>query len=197
MKINLLLAVFSASTLMAYAELSADELKVFKNELEIAGVRAETWKGEDRSKFERLGVNTFQSNDDPNNYDMSRFRLRLVVELTDKDDITYLAKFTGQAPEDYDSEYLGEDYWGLYMAHGDLERLKISGYIVQYGIMDGETFIALAEEEKKSKEMLERVRERTTKLFPNKVYLRHYYIYTKTGFGSTESTPVNIRLVKE
>ena len=193
----LLLAILLASHPLAYGELTADELKVFKNELEIAGVRADTWKSEDRKKSERLEVNTFQSNDDPNTYDMSRFRLRLVVELTDKEKNTYLVQFAGNAPEDYDSEYLGEDYWNLYMAHGDFDGLKISGYVVQYGIMDGETFVSLAEEEKKSKEMLARARERTTKLFPGKVYLRHYYMYTKSGFGDWESTPVNIRQVKE
>ncbi len=197
MKKVLFLSVFCASQLLVFGELTDKELKQFKSELEIAGVRADTWKNADRSKSELLEVNTFQSEDDPDNYDMSRFRMRLVVELTDTEKNTYLVQYTGNAPEERDSEYQGEDYWKLYMAHGEFERLKISAYIVQFGIMDGETFVSLAEDESKSKDMLERVRQRTTVLFPGKVYLRHYYMYNDTGLGSTESTPVNIRRIKE
>ncbi len=197
MKSYLLLIVLLVSHLPAFGELTEKELKQFKSNLEIGGVRADTWKSEDREKFELLEVNTFQSEDDPLNYEMNRFRLRLVVELTDKQGNTYLVKFAGNAPADYDSEYQGEDYWGLYMAHGDLERLKISGYVVQYGLMDGETFIPLAEDEDDAEEMLERVRNRTTKLFPGKVDLRHYYMFEDSNEGVTESIPVKIRRVKE
>ena len=197
MKYFLLLAVFFTSHLLAFGELTEKELKQFKRDLEIADVRADTWKDNDRKKFELLEVNTFQNEDDPDTYDMSRFRLRLVAELTDKEKNTYLVQFTGNAPEDFDSEYMGEDYWGLYMDHGDFGGLKISGYIVQFGIMDGETFVPLVEDEKRSEDMLDRVRKRTTVLFPGKVYLRHYYMYVDSNSGPTESTPVNIRPVKE
>jgi hypothetical protein len=197
MKVYLLLVVFLATHLHAFGELTAKELKQFKSELEIGGARTSTWKGDDRKKSELLEVNTFQSEDDPLTYDMSRFQMRLVVELTDKNSNTYLAKFIGNAPESYDSEYQGEDYWKFYMAHGEYERLKITGYVVQYGIMDGETFVSLAEDESKSDKMLERVREQTTTLFSGKVYLRHYYMYIDSGIGLTESTPVNIRAVKK
>jgi hypothetical protein len=65
--------------------------------------------------------------------------------------------------------------------------------------MDEETFVSLAEEEHRSKDMLERVRARTTLLFPGKVYLRHHYMYhdKRLGGRGAESTPVNIRPVKE
>ena len=198
LKIYLLLVIFTASHITTFGQLKEDELKQFKRDFEIADVRVDTWKSdEDRAKFERLEVNTFQNEDDPVNYDMTRFRMRLVVELTDKDKKTYLVQFTGNAPGEYDSEYMGEDYWNLFMAHGDLERLKVSGYMIQYGIMDGDTFIPLAEEEKGSEKMLEGVRNRTTVLFQGKIYLRHYYMYVDSGSGPTESTPVNIRRIKE
>ena len=197
MKNYLLLTMFLASHLLAVGELTDDELKQFKREFEIAGVRDDTWRSEDRKKYERIEVNTFQFEDDPENYDMTRFRMRLVVELTDKQKNTYLVQFTGNAPEYYDSEYRGEDYWNLDMEHGDFDGLKVSAHLIQFGIMDGETFISLAEDKDNVDDMLERVRQRETVLFPGKVYLRHYYMYDDSGSGLTESAPVNIKLVKE
>jgi len=195
MKVYMLLAVFFASYLMAVGELSDKEMKRLRD-VEIAGIRTDTWKNKDREKYETLEINTFQSEDDPLNYDMSRFRMRLVVELTDKQKNTYLVQFAGKAPEDYDSEYQGEDYWTLYMAHGDLERLSVSGHAIQYGIMDDETFVPLAEEMDHYDDVLDRVRARTTRLFPGKVYLRHYYMYDDSNDGVTESVPSNIRAIK-
>jgi hypothetical protein len=83
------------------------------------------------------------------------------------------------------------------MAHGDLGRLKVTGYAVQYGIMDGEEFVVLAVDEDDAEDILERVQQQTTALFPAKVYLRHYYIYEDSNEGDTESTEMNIRPVKE
>ncbi len=196
MKIYILLAVFFASHLPSFGELSDKEMKRLRD-VEIAGIRIDTWKNKEREKSELLEVNTFQSEDDPDEYDMTRFRIRLAVELTDKQKQTYLVQFTGIAPEDFDSEYQGEDYWQLYMAHGDLERLKITGYRVEYGLMDGDTFVPLAQEEKDSEKMLDGLRQRTTRLFSGKVYLRHYYMYDDSTEGVTESVPRNIRALKE
>ena len=63
--------------------------------------------------------------------------------------------------------------------------------------MDGKVFVPLAEEKDDPDEMLERVRQQTTRLFSGKLYLRHYYIYDDSNEGDTESVPVNIRPVKE
>jgi len=197
MKIYLLLVVFFASHLLAFGELTKDELDRFESNVKIAEVRTDSWKSDDREKYEVLEVSTFQSQDDPQQYDMSRFQIRLVVELTDNQKNTYLVKFTGNAPEDYNSDYKGEDYWRLYMAHGDLGRFKITGYAIQYGFMDDENFVPLAAEEDDSEKMLERARAQTTCLFSEKLHLWHYYIYDDSSEGDTESPEVNIRLVKE
>lgn len=193
----LFLSVLFASHLLAFGELTEDQRAQLERFVKIGGVRLDSWKNDDREKYEVLEVNTFQSQDDPRRYDMSRFRMRLAVELTDQQKNTYLVKFTGNAPEDYNSDYNGEDYWKLYMAHGDLGRLKISGYVIQYGFMDGETFVVLAGEEDDSEKILERVRQKTTRLFPGKVYFRHYYMYDDSNEGDKESTEMNIRLVNE
>lgn len=195
MKSVLISAFFIAGCLTVFGELTEKELEHFESNLEICGIRAVTWKDSDRRKFEMLEVNTAQSEDDITSYDMSQFHMRLAVELTDKEKNTYLVQFAGNAPEDYDSEYQGEDYWELYMAHGDFGRLKISAYIVQYGVMDGETFVSLAIDEDDAEDMLEKVRAGETTLFPGKLYLRHYYMYDDSSEGVTESIRTNIRQV--
>ena len=195
-KWSVILSVGTAIT--AFAQLSDQEMRQFDSEVQIGGVRTDTYRSDkDRKRFERMEINTFQSEDDNESYDMTRFRIRIVVELTDRNKNTYLVQFTGNAPGDRDSDYAGEDYWKLFMAHGDLERLRVTAHYVQYGIMDGERFVVLTEDKSKVDEMLERVRARTTVLFPETVYLRHYYLYNDRVIGTTESTPVNIRRVKE
>jgi hypothetical protein len=82
------------------------------------------------------------------------------------------------------------------MPHGDIERLKISGYMVRYGIMDDDTFVLLAEEEDHSEKMLEGVKNQTTHLFSGTVRMRHYYMYDDSNDGVTESIPANVKKVK-
>jgi len=196
MKYYILLAVFFTSHLMVAGELSEKELKRLR-EVEIGGVRVDTWKNNDREKFERLEVDTSQNMEDPIELDMTRFRMRLIVELTDRQGQTYLVQFTGNAPEYYESEYQGEDHWRLHMAHGNLERFKTTAYAIQYGFMDGKTFVPLAEVEDDSDEMLDRVRKRTTLLFPGKVYLWHSYMYDDSNGEVTESDPKDIKNLKK
>ncbi|WP_372794081.1 hypothetical protein [Pontiella sp.] len=197
-KRNWLVLLCIGTAFMAFGRLTDRQLRQFESEVEIAGVRMDTYRSnKDRKRFERLEINTFQSEDDIDNYDMTRFRMRIVAELTDRDKHTYLIQFDGRAPGDRDSEYTGEDYWNLFIAHGDFERLKVTAHYIQYGIMDGDKFVVLAEDKNKVDEMLGRVRDRTTVLFPGTVYLRHYYIYNDAGLGTSESNPVNIRRLNE
>lgn len=196
-KTFIVLTVCFGSLFSAAGQLAEDELDNFEDYFEIDGVREDDWESEDHEEYELLQVATLQNPEDPLNYDMSRFRIRLAVEVTDKEKNTYLVRFTGNSPGRYNSDYVGENYWNLYMAHGDLDRLKITGYAVQYGIMDSETFIPLVNTEDDTDEMRERVRQGTTRLFENKVYLRHYYIYDDSSEGDTESVPSNIRDVNE
>jgi len=195
MNVYLFAAVFLTSCLMSSGELSRDEMKSLRD-VEIAGTRTDTWKNDDREKYEVLEVNTFQNEDDPLDYDMNQFRIRMVVELTNKEKKSFIIHFTGSPSNNYDSEYMGEDYWKLYMAHGDLGRLSITGFAVQYGIMDEETFVPLGEEFDDVKSFDE-LSERTTTPFVGKFYLRHYFMYDDSTEGSTESIEENVRAIKE
>ncbi len=191
MKAFLCIVIFFASCLISSGELTAKELKRLSKSVEIAGTRTQTWRNENREKFEILQINTFQDQDDT-----TGFRIRFVVELTDNKKNRYLVKLTADAPEGYDSEYQGEDYWDLRMAHGEIGRPRVTGFAVQYGIMDGETFVPLVEEFDDVK-TVDELTQRTPTPFPNQVRLWHYYMFEDQLDGSTESTPSNVKVVKE
>ncbi|MDD3276108.1 MAG: hypothetical protein PHP93_03545 [Kiritimatiellales bacterium] len=191
MKYNLLLIVFFASRLLSFGELSEKEIKQLKRDVQIAGVRTNTQRTEDRKKIEILQVNTFQNQDDS-----SVYRIRFAVELKDKEKKTYIAEFTGAPSGDYDSEYEGEDYWELYMPYEELEGLNVTAYAIQYGVMDGETFLPLADVQKNYEKMMDGIAKKTTSPFPAKVMLFHYYMYDDSTDGSTESTPQRVKAVK-
>lgn len=186
----LLIFIFSGS-LKGFGELSDKDLKYLRKEVQIAGVRDDTRRTEDRKKIEIFQVNTFQNQDDS-----SVYRIRLAVELRDDRKQTYIVTFTGAPSGDYDSEYEGEDYWELYMPYGDFKDLKVIAYAVQYGVMDGDVFVPLAEDEKDSEQMMAGLKSRSALLFPNNVVLMHYYMYEDSSDGSTESTPRKVRAVK-
>jgi hypothetical protein len=191
MRYYLIATLFLAGCLISSGEYSERELKRIQRAVDIGGVSDDTWKNDDRERFEELEINTFQDIEYT-----SGFRIRLAVELTDKEKNRYIVKFTGDGPDGYDSEYQGEDFWLLRMAHGDLQRLKISGYAVQYGIMDGETFIPLAEEYD-DVETFEELTERDAIAFTNTVRLLHYYMYDDLTEGYMESSPRRVRAVRE
>lgn len=176
---------------MARGELNREQLSRLE-EVEIVEVRDDTVKNEEREKFEILEINTFQNEDD----DGSGFQMRVIVELTDKQKEKYLVQFQGMRPGGLDSEYTGEDYWTLSMAYGELERLKVTGYLVQYGFVDEGHFKLVAEKDDDSEDMLEGVRAGTTHLFPGKVRLRHHYMFNDDSEGEQESSPENIRKMK-
>lgn len=197
MKNYFLLIVFFTCNLMAFGEFTEKEVKRLERDIDIAGVRDMKWKDDNRNKFQVLEVFVVQNKYSPEEYDMTQFRMQLIVEVEDKDDNIYLIRYTGKIPEDYyNVDYEGEDYWKLYISNGDLGKLDISAYSVKYGIMDGETFVPLTEDEDDAEELLEREEQGESKLFPGKVFLSHYYMY-KDSNGITESLPRKINPVKE
>jgi hypothetical protein len=190
MKRYILPVLFFVSCLMAGGELSKDAKKRLKD-VEIAGIRIDTDKNEDRKKIEVLEINTFQNEDD----DGEGFRMRVVVELKDKEKNLYIVDFTADRPSDLDSEYTGEDYWFLDMYHEELKQLKVTDYAVQYGFMDGEEFILLADDYDDVK-TLDELTERTKTPFPGKIRLKHYYMYDDIDEGEIESVVRTLREIK-
>ncbi len=183
---------FVSFFLLANGELSKDQKKMLDG-LEISGVRATTDKDDNRNKFELLEITTGQEPSEDNME--SGYRIHIVAELKDSEKNMYIVDFTGNRPDDFDVEYTGEDYWLLYMPHGELQRPKIDAYAIQYGFMDGEEFIVFAEEYKRCKTMDE-LTQRTTTPYPETVRLRHYYMYEDESVGETESISKNVRQIK-
>ena len=101
---------------------------------------------------------------------MNEVRLRVAVELTDKKTKqTYLVKKIGKFADLLDileGEYNGEGYWELYMPYGDFDKLKMTAYVVQFGVLDNNTFVPFLAEFDDVKSYDELI-ERTAKEFPN------------------------------
>jgi len=114
MKYYLLTAILFTSCLISAAELSKNEMKRLRD-VSIGGTRIDDWRNDDREEFLVLEISIAHAPEDPREFDMSRFRVRLAVELTDKQKNKYVVQFTGSPTPDYPYEYLGEDFWKFYM----------------------------------------------------------------------------------
>ncbi len=97
--------------------------------------------------------------------------IRVAVEITDKsEEKSYLAEKKYKNGT-FGYEYLGHGYWSFKVPWGDIERLEISAYAVQYGVMDGDTFVPFAEE-LDDVDSYEELVERTTTPYPGETELR-------------------------
>ncbi|MBI9020908.1 MAG: hypothetical protein JEZ10_06620 [Verrucomicrobia bacterium] len=190
MKYYILLSVFFTGVFGFAGEYSEKDLKRLSRSVEIAGVRTDTVKNDDREKSELIEVNTFQDQDEK-----AGFQIRMVVELTDKQKKTYLVEVAGNQKEGRDSEYTGEDYWELRIPYGDLESVKISGYAIQYGIMDDGTFVLLAEEFD-DVDSIEELKARTSFPFPGRVRLSYSYMYDDAREGEEQTVYEAVKLIK-
>ena len=198
MKNYVLLAVFFASCFVAAGEFSEDELEQFRDEVDIGGVSDTAFRNDDREKSVNFEVNILQFDSYPVDYDMSIFQIHVVVELTDKKKNTYLVEYKGSPIqshyEEFQDYYDGEDYWNLYVPYGDFEKLKVTGYAVQYEVMDEKKFVLLAEDYD-DVDTMEELTKRTTTPFPNKVSMKHYFMYNDPDSDDDQSYPRKIKNV--
>ncbi len=182
--------LFALSCGTAIGELTKDEIHRLED-VEIAGIRVTRMRDDDRNKIEVVEINTFQNEDD----DGDGFRMRVVVEITDKEKNRYLVDFTGDRPGGLDSEYTGEDYWTLYIPYGKFSRFAVTGYAVQYGTMNDDQFVVFAEDYD-NVETVDELLERSSTPYPETVRLKHYYMYEDEEEGETESISRDVRPVK-
>ena len=104
----------------------------------------------------------------------TNFQIYIAVEITDENKKRYCTEFRGNQ-SDLDSAFTGEEYYTLIVPHGDLGRLKITAYAIQYGILDDGNFILLAEDFDDVESITE-LKERSTNLFFQiEVSLKHYH----------------------
>ncbi len=181
MKRYLLLVVFCLSCFVAIgAELSEKDLKRLRKRVKIGSVDDLTIKNEDREKVEVVKIYTYQEQGDPNkNY---IYRIRVAVELTDKEKNTYFARAEraqGKVCErgSQITDYLGRDEWEMHIPHGGMERPKVTAYAVQYGILNDSEFIVLAEDYDDVDSMEELMERATTRLEEVRT-IQHRFWYT-------------------
>ncbi len=169
MKIYTWLLVFCVSCFFAVgAEVSEDELERLERTVKIGSVSDDTIENDADEELEQLKFYTYQNEDDEYN-----FRMRVTIELTDKSKNTYFAQLI-KSRGVVDTEYTGEDNWDFRVPHGDLERPKVTAYVVQYGIQVDAKFIVLAEETD-DVDTVEELTERSPTRLEQKPVILHQY----------------------
>jgi len=190
MKRYLLLVVFCLSCFVAIgAELSEKDLKRLRTRVKISSVDDLTIKNEDREKVEVVKIYTYQEKGDPNKKDT--YRIRVAVELTDKEKNTYFARAEraqGKVCErgSQITDYLGRDDWEMHIPHGNMDRPKVTAYAIQYGILNEGEFIVLAEDYD-DVDSMEELMERTTTRLENVKTIDHYFWYEDKNNDDTRS----------
>lgn len=152
---------------------SAD-IEELKEELEdkvaIGSVEDNTVKNDAGEKME---VIRFYTNRDENCD--TRFRMRVTVEIEDKEGNTYFASLTEPHTGSGD-DFTGKEKWEFEIPHGDLKRPKLSAYAIQSGVRHNGTFIPIAEE-MDDVDSEEEIRERSSNRIDMKcsTHLTYYY----------------------
>ena len=184
MKNYLLLLVFCLSCFVAISEeISEDEMERLQRSVRIGSVYDDTIDGDDDLEYVQLRFYTYQNQDDAEKY---TFRVKVVVELTDKKTSTITYSQFAREQGSVDSEYTGEDNWQFLVAQGDLKRPKVTAYVVQYGIMVDKEFKILAEETD-DVDTIDELIKRTPDRMEQKPKMLHQYSYVDSD-GAVQTT---------
>jgi len=155
------------------AELS-DEIvelkKSRKSKVKIGSVSDDTIRNDEDKKIEVLKFHTYQYEDDELTY-----RICVTVELTDNQDDVYFAQLAREQGSVH-KDYTGEDSWEFQIAHGDLEKPKLTAYAIQYGFFTDGIFVPIAEEFD-DVDRLEEITERATAGRIDMQITKHTYQY--------------------
>ena len=161
MKQRLIILAILSCCAVAFSEKPTDLVlklqKEYKGRIKIGSANDTTLKVEDE-KVEALKFHTYQDERDDLNY-----RIRVTVELEDKNDKTYFAQIMKPQPS-HQMEYTGESNWEFHIPHGNMKRPKITAYAIQYGFIQDKKFIPVAEElddVDAAEEITERTKTRT------------------------------------
>ncbi len=163
-------AVVLVSALSIFGTVSEDLLKDLARLVEIDSIR----DYEDDNGLRPNHILKVDFATDPEGFE--NVFIRIAVEMTDrKTKKTYLAEETrkyGRIVSDTDQydDYSGEGYWEFRMPYGSFDKLKVTAYVVQHGVMDGGEFVPFETECDDVKSYSELV-ERTSVKFPEPVSL--------------------------
>ncbi len=140
--------------------------------IKIGTVNDTTIKNDNDEKVTVLKFHTYQDERDKLNY-----RMRVTIELTDKrgKGDCYFAQLSckQRTPP---LEYTGETDWEFQLPHGDLEKVKLTAWAVQYGFLEGRIFVPVAEkfdDVDRAEEITERTKTRIDGLRCTRTF--HWY----------------------
>lgn len=166
-------------------ELSAETVKLkekLAKTVKIGTINVDTARDSENKKSEVFKFHTYQ---DERDKDLI-FRVRVTVEMTDKAGNTCFAQFN-RAQGAVHEEYTGEDDWIFQVAHGDMDKPKISAYAIQYGILQDGVFVPVAEKLWKV-DSVDEITKRTscrTEFIKN----QHSYWYRNSDDETVSSSP--------
>lgn len=175
MKFCILLVVLCAGCLTGSAEISKKELKEYSHTIEINGVDCRTQKNKSKNKYEVFTIDF--SHDEQKS--MDGLIARIAVEIVDKADKTkktYLVTDTiplGNS-EDQSRNYTGTGYFELSIPHGSFDRLGVTAYAFELGVMEGGTFVPFDAKYNKVK-TFDELTGRTATPFPGKYRLKQTF----------------------
>jgi len=184
----LLLCIVLVFSVSVYGEISPKELKQYRKVIRMDSVRTTSDKRGNK-KSEKLEIEFSGGDDDGDAKYLENTWIRFSVEITDKAaKKTYLAEIKrkhgaiAQEGANYDS-YSGEGLWVFTIPCTEqLDRLKISAYVLQYGLMDGKEFVPFQEKTKGVKSH-EELLKRTTTPYPEKFSARMtFYVEGLNGY---------------
>jgi hypothetical protein len=138
-----LLALLSVCIPLCGEELSPETLQLkekLSKSVKIGTIGIDTLRDSDDRKIEIFKFHTYQ---DERDKDLN-FRVRVTIEMTDKAGQTCFAQLNREQGSVHE-DYTGEDDWEFQISHGDLDKPKVSAYVVQYGILENGTFIPVSE----------------------------------------------------
>lgn len=160
------LPVLALVCFSVFGEVSEDRLRDLKRRINIGAIRDLEEGGRDNEKLV-LRVE-FSSRDK----ELDGILVRVAVEITDKQlKKVYLAEGINGFRELPDS-YEGEGHWDFTMPYGDLERLKITAYSVEFGVRDGDEFVPFSEKYEHL-DSYDELKQRALEGFPNRCQLTY------------------------
>jgi len=166
----ILMLVLLAGCFVAVAEVTDDELEDLEDKVKISSINDDDFE-EDDIDYQELKIRTYQDEDSAEEY---TFYISVTVEFTEKKTKKSSYAQFARTQDAVDSEYNGEDSWQFIMAEGDLEKPKISAYVIQYGIIVDKKFIVVVEE-MDDVDSLEELMTRTPDKVPQKPRILHQH----------------------
>jgi len=145
--------------------------KDLRNKVKIGTVNDRTLRDDNDQKSEVLNFYTRRDE----NCDV-KFRMRVVVELTDKQGQTYFAGLT-EGHKGAGDLFTGEEKWEFKIPHGELEKPKLTAYAIQSGFLHNGEFVPIAED-LDDVDSAEEIKDRTTTRIDMKCTYHHAEFYT-------------------